>query len=68
LVTGEGGVSPEGGFHGGAAQPEGNGGEGRRPVEEVGGSWFGNVVGTWAVVGMASTERVSCWRWLSDGQ
>jgi hypothetical protein len=54
LVTSEGGGSPEGSFHGGTTQPEGNGGEGRRPVVEVGGSRFGKVVGTLAVVGVAS--------------
>jgi hypothetical protein len=55
LVTSEGGGSLEGNFHGGTAQPEGNGGEGRRPVVKVGGSQFGKVVGTRAVIGVAST-------------
>jgi hypothetical protein len=53
LVTGEGGGSPEGSVHGGAARPEGNNGEGRRPVVEVGSSWLGKVVRTQAVVGAA---------------
>jgi hypothetical protein len=56
LATGERGGSPEGSVHGGAAQPEGNGGEGRRPVVEVGGSRLGKVVRTRAVIGAASTE------------
>jgi hypothetical protein len=46
LVSGEGVGSPEGGVHGGAAQSEGNGGEGRRLV-----------VDTRALVGAASMER-----------
>jgi hypothetical protein len=29
---------------------------GRHLVVVVGGSWFGKVVGTWAVIGVASTE------------
>jgi hypothetical protein len=61
LVTGEGGGSLEGGFHGGVAWPEGNGGEGRRLVVEVGGSRFGKVVRTRAVVGVVLTERVGGW-------
>jgi hypothetical protein len=46
------------------AQPEGNDGEGWRSVVEVGGSRFRKVVGTRAVVGVASTECVSGWRRL----
>jgi hypothetical protein len=38
--------------------PEGNDGEGRRPVVEVSGSRLGKVVGTRAVIGAASTEHV----------
>jgi hypothetical protein len=68
LVTSEGGGSPEGGFHGGVARPEGNGGEGRRPVVQVGGSWFGKVVGTWAVVGVALMERIGGRRRLGGGR
>jgi hypothetical protein len=59
LVAGEGGGSPEGGVHGGAAWPEENCGEGWRPVVEVGGSRLGKMVETRAVIGAASTERVS---------
>jgi hypothetical protein len=58
LVTGEGGGSPEGGFHGGVARPEGKGGEGRHPMVEVGGSWFG----------VASTECVDGRRRLGSGR
>jgi hypothetical protein len=68
LVTGEGGGSPEGGVHGGTARPEGNGGEGRRPVVEVGDSRLGKVVGTRAVVGAVSTERVGGQRQLGGGR
>jgi hypothetical protein len=68
LVTGEGGGSPEGGVHGGTAQPEGNGGEGRRPVVEVGDSWLRKVVGTRTVIGVASTERVGGQRRLGGGR
>jgi hypothetical protein len=46
-----------GGFHGGTARPEGNGGEARRPMVVVGNSWYRKVVGTRAIVGVASTER-----------
>jgi hypothetical protein len=46
-----------GSFHGGAARPEGNGGEGQRPVVVVvGSSWFGKVAGARAVVGVVWTE------------
>jgi hypothetical protein len=41
-------------FHGGAAQPEGNGGEVWRPVVVVGSSRFGKVARAQAVVGVAS--------------
>jgi hypothetical protein len=68
LVTDEGGGPPQGGVHGGAARPEGNGGEGRRPVLEVGGSRLGKVVGTRAVIGAASTERVRGQRLLGSGR
>jgi hypothetical protein len=68
LVTGEEGGSPEGGFHGGTEWAEGNGSEGWRPVVEVGGSWFGKVVGTRAVVGVALTECVCVRRWLGGGR
>jgi hypothetical protein len=68
LVTNEGGGPPQGGVHGGVAQPEGNGGEGRRPVLEVGGSRLGKVVGTRAVIGAASTERVRGQRLLGSGR
>jgi hypothetical protein len=67
LVTGEGRGSPEGGFHRGTARPEGNGGDRRRPEVEVGDSRFGKVVGTRAVVGVASTERVGGRRRLGGG-
>jgi hypothetical protein len=40
------------------ARPEGNVGDGQRPVVEVGGSRLGKLVGTRAVVGAASMERV----------
>jgi hypothetical protein len=39
LVTGEGRGSPEGGFHGGTARPEGNGGDRRRPEVEAARRW-----------------------------
>jgi hypothetical protein len=68
LVTSEGGGSPEGSFDDGVAWPEGNGSEGRRLVVEVGGPWFGKVVKTRAVIGVASTERVGGRRWLGGGQ
>jgi hypothetical protein len=68
LVSSEGGGSPEGGVHGGAAWPEGNGGEGRCPVVEVGGSRLGKMVGTRAVVGAASAECVSGQRRLGGGR
>jgi hypothetical protein len=68
LVTGEGGGSPEGSFHGGMARPEGNNGEGRRPVVEVGGSRFRKVVETRAVIGVASMERVGGRRQLGSGR
>jgi hypothetical protein len=58
LATGERGGSPEGSVHGGAARPEGNGGEGWRPVVEVSGSWPGKVVGTRVIVGAKLMERV----------
>jgi hypothetical protein len=58
LATGEREGSPEGGVHGGTARLEGNGGEGRRPVVEVDGSRFRNVVRTRAVVGVPSIERI----------
>jgi hypothetical protein len=48
-----------GSFHGGATRLEGNCGEGRRLVVVVGGSRLGMVVGTRAIVGVASTERKS---------
>jgi hypothetical protein len=63
LVTGEGGGSPEG-----AARPEGNDGEGRRPVLEVGGSWLEKVIGTRTVVGAALTEHVGGRRRLGGGR
>jgi hypothetical protein len=50
------------------ARSEGNGGEGWRSVMEVGSSQFRKVVGTRAVVGVASTERVSGRRRLGGGQ
>jgi hypothetical protein len=68
LVSSEGGGSPKGGVHGGAARPKGNDREGRRPVVEVGGSRLGKVVGTWVIVGVASTERVSGQRQLGGGR
>jgi hypothetical protein len=46
-----------GSFHGGAARPEGNGGEGRRSVVVVGSSRFEKVAGARAVVGVASMKR-----------
>jgi hypothetical protein len=58
LATDERGGSLEGGVHGGVTRPEGNDGEGRRPVVEVDSSRLGKVVGTRAVVGAASTERI----------
>jgi hypothetical protein len=59
LATGERGGSLEGGVHGGATWPEGNGGEGWHPVVEVGGSRLRKVVRTRAVDRAASMERVS---------
>jgi hypothetical protein len=58
LVIGEGRGSPEGGVHRGMTLLARNGGGGRRPVVGVVGSWLGKVVGTRAVVGAASKERV----------
>jgi hypothetical protein len=43
---------------GGAARLEGNGGEGWHPVVGVSGSRLGKVVGTRAVIGATSMERV----------
>jgi hypothetical protein len=48
-------------FHGGAAQPEGNGGEVWRPVVVVGSSRFGKVARAQAVVGVASMEQEGSW-------
>jgi hypothetical protein len=45
-----------GSFPGGTARPEGNDGEGWRPMVVVGGLQFRKVVGTRVVVGVASTE------------
>jgi hypothetical protein len=52
----------------GASRSEGNDGEGRHPMVEVGGSRLRKVVETRAVVGAASTERVGGWRWLGGGR
>jgi hypothetical protein len=68
LVTGEGGGSPEGGVHGGTAQPEGNDSKGWRSVVEVDGSRLEKAVRTHAVVGAASMEHVGGWRQLGSGQ
>jgi mRNA-degrading endonuclease toxin of MazEF toxin-antitoxin module len=46
-----------GSFHGEMARPEGNDGEGRRPVVVVDSSRFRKVTGARVVVGVASTER-----------
>jgi hypothetical protein len=46
-----------GGFHGGAARPSGNSGEGRCPVEAVDSSRFGNVAGAWEVIGVALVQQ-----------
>jgi hypothetical protein len=59
LVTDEGGGSPKGSVHGGVARPEGNNGEGRRPVVEVGSSRLRKVVRTQAVVGAARQWSVT---------
>jgi hypothetical protein len=64
FATGERGGSLEGSVLRGVARPEGNDGEGWRPVVEVVGSWLGKVVGTRAVDGAASMERVGGWRRL----
>jgi hypothetical protein len=45
-----------GGLTGGVVST-GDGGEARRPMVVVGNSWFRKVVGTRAVVGVASTSR-----------
>jgi hypothetical protein len=46
-----------GSFHGGTTQPEGNGGEGWRPMVVVGSSQFGKVARARVVIGVPSTER-----------
>jgi hypothetical protein len=55
-------------FPRGAARSEGNGSEGRHPVVEVSGSRLGKVVGTRAVVGVASMESVGGQRRLGGGR
>jgi hypothetical protein len=46
-----------GGFHGGVARPNRNNGEGRRPVEAVDSSRFGNMAGAWEVIGVALVQQ-----------
>jgi hypothetical protein len=67
FITGELGGLPHGGVHRGVARPEGNGGEGRRSVVEVDGSWLRKVVETRAVIGAAATKHIGGRRWLGSG-